>query len=192
MIRRAPLRRAINIQLLHILGVRGTAHNRHHDNEAEHFASRPRCTIASDILRAQIKFRHIKAMKCAVNDGNAHDEPHRTHFRKMSRIDMLWRFPMHITYTCLTHLIHLFLHPIACLPFLHLVAVFKFVSMCYVCVTRTSSFQFRLRTVHVAKLQHHYVDRAKNRNHAKEHPLTMETQDSILFLCWVALRLRIP
>ena len=135
--------------------------NRRHDNEAEHCASRPRCTIASDILRAQIKFRHIKAMQCAVNDGNAHDEPHRTHYRKISRIDMLWRLPMHITYTCLTQLIHLFLHPIACLPFLHLVALFQ------VCVHVFMSryrelrpLQFRLRTVHVAKLQHHYVDRA--------------------------------
>ena len=139
MIRKAPLRRAINIQLLDILGVCGTAHNRRHDNEAEHCASRPRCTIASDILRAQIKFRHIKAMQCAVNDGNAHDEPHRTHHRKISRIDMLWRLPMHITYTCLAHLIYLFLHPIACLPFLYLVVYFKFVSMFSVPISRTSS-----------------------------------------------------
>ena len=160
MIRRAPLRCAINIQLLDILGVCGTPLNCRHDNVTEYFAFRPRRTLASDTQRVR-KFRHIKAMQCAVIDGNAHDEPHRTHFRKVSRIDMLWRLPMHITYTCLTQLIHLFLHPIACLPFLHLVAFFKFVSMCYVCVTRTSSFQFRLQTVHVAKLQHHYVDRAK-------------------------------
>ena len=190
MIRRAPLRCAINIQLLDILGVCGTPLNCSHDNVTEHFASRPRRTLASDTLRVR-KFRHIKAMQCAVNDDDAHDEPHRTHHRKISRIDMLWRLPMHITYTCLTHLIHLFLHPIACLPFLHLVAFFKFVSMCHVPISRTSSFQFRLRTVHVAKLQHHYVDRAKNRNQAKEHSLTMETQDSILFLCGVALRMRI-
>ena len=105
MIRRAPLRCAMNIQLLDILGVCGTPLNRRHDNVTEHFASRPRCTLASDTLRVR-KFRHIKAMQIAPIT------------EKISRIDMLWRLPMHITYTCLAHLIYLFLHPIALSSFL--------------------------------------------------------------------------